>query len=117
MRPSGWTTVAIGTTSAVSATACAHDAPNADRSRFTPKPIIGRDHPAVITPAVPLKQRYRSFDHYLAHLRKGAAIDKPWYREVRPGIYRLETSNRGDPQSGERLITRAELMLELGFTE
>lgn len=37
---------------------------------------------------------FATLDAYLAHLRAyGATIDRPWYREVRPNIYRLERGN------------------------
>ena len=41
-------------------------------------------------------------------------IDLTWWREVRPGIYRFETTKPGAPQ---QLATRAELMKRFGFAE
>ena len=61
--------------------------------------------------------RGRSFvtlDEYLAFRRKGGAIDLPWYREVRPGLYRLETGNLRPPPPA-RYFTRAELERKFGF--
>lgn len=61
--------------------------------------------------------RGRSFgtlDEYLAFRRKGGAMDLPWYREVRPGLYRLETGNLRAPVP-ERFFTREELERKFGF--
>jgi hypothetical protein len=61
--------------------------------------------------------RGRSFgtlDEYLAFRREGGAIDLPWYREVRPGLYKLETGNLR-PAGPERYFTRDELERKFGF--
>jgi hypothetical protein len=69
----------------------------------------------------PINQRFRTLDEYLAFLAKGAAIDKPWYRQIRPGIYRLETTNyrslQPDGSDEKRIFTRAELAKKFGFAE
>jgi hypothetical protein len=60
-------------------------------------------------------RRFRTLDEYLVHLKcRAAPIDLPWWREVRPGIYRFETTRPGAPQ---QLATRAELMKRFGFAE
>ena len=58
---------------------------------------------------------FTTLDAYLAHLQRYAAtIDRPWYREVRPDVFRLETGNlRADAPAPE--FTRAELERRLGF--
>jgi hypothetical protein len=58
-------------------------------------------------------QSFRTLDAYLAHLERQGAIDLPWWRQVKPGIYERVTSMRGRPP--ER-ATRAELMRRFGFT-
>lgn len=60
-------------------------------------------------------REFRTLDEYLAHLRDFAApMDRPWYREVEPGLFRLERGNfRGE--AGERLFTREELERRFGF--
>lgn len=68
---------------------------------------------------VPINQRFRSLDEYLAHLeRTQGPVDGPWYREVRPGVYEMQTGNlRLDtPDGGKRTFTRQELELEFGFS-
>jgi len=57
---------------------------------------------------------FATLDEYLAHLRANGAIDLPWYREIRPGVYELQTSRmpRGEPE----IYTREELMRRFGFT-
>lgn len=72
-----------------------------------------------------ISQRFGNLDAYLAHLeRTHAPIDRPWYREVRPGVYQLMTGNlrRGplgeeDGEPRERTYTRAELERKFGFSK
>ena len=60
-------------------------------------------------------RRFRTLDEYLVHLKcRAAPIDLPWWREVRPGVYRHETTKPGTPQ---QLATRAELMQRFGFNK
>lgn len=70
----------------------------------------------------PVNQRFRNLDEYLAHLeRTNAPIDKPWYREIRPGVYELQTGNLrvlgADKAAGpdKRIFTREELERKFGF--
>lgn len=58
---------------------------------------------------------FGSLDEYLVYLRDYAApMDQPWYREVRPGVYRLETGNlRSD--APPRHFTREDLERRFGF--
>jgi hypothetical protein len=53
-------------------------------------------------------------DQYLAYLERRAAIDGAWYRQIRPGIYRLEVGDlRGlRPASG---FSREQLERRFGF--
>ncbi len=62
-------------------------------------------------------REFRTLDAYLAHLKAYAApIDRPWYREVGPGLYKLETGNlRTNAQP--RLFTRDELKRRFGFRD
>jgi hypothetical protein len=55
---------------------------------------------------------FASLDEYLAHLESLGAIDLPWWREIRPGVYERVTSVRGRPPE---VATRAELMQRYGF--
>lgn len=59
-------------------------------------------------------QEYRSLDDYLAKLERDGWVGKPWYREVRPGVYELVTNLKPAPK--KRLFTRAELERQFGFT-
>lgn len=56
---------------------------------------------------------FRTLDEYLAHLEKQGAIDLPWWREIRPGVYERVTSMRG---AEREIATREELMRRFGFT-
>lgn len=68
-----------------------------------------------VTKAPPLNQRFATLDDYLAFRAKGAAIDKSWYREIRPGVYRLEKGLYRGPDTEQTIFTRAELMKKYGF--
>ena len=58
---------------------------------------------------------FASLDAYLAYLRDYAApMDRPWWREVRPGVYRLETGNLRTGAAPQE-ATRAELERRFGF--
>ncbi len=54
-----------------------------------------------------------SLDEYLAHLEIQGAIDLPWWRQVRPGVY--ERVVRMTPQPEREFATREELMRLYGF--
>ena len=55
---------------------------------------------------------FRTLDEYLAHLETLGAIDLPWWREVRPGVYEHVTSM---PGAQPEQATRDELMRRFGF--
>ena len=66
----------------------------------------------------PINQRFRNLDEYLAHLeRMEGPVGGPWYKQVRPGIYELQTGNLHlDVPGGEkRTFTRNELERKFGF--
>jgi hypothetical protein len=65
----------------------------------------------------PINQRFPNLDAYLAYLEKGSHMDKAWYREVRPGVYELQTGNlrRLDEGQRQRVFTREELERKFGF--
>ncbi|MDQ8754816.1 hypothetical protein RCO27_01120 [Sphingosinicella sp. LHD-64] len=58
-------------------------------------------------------KRFRTLDEYLAHLEGNGAIDLPWWREIRPGVYELVVHMRG---ARPEIATRAELMRRYGFS-
>lgn len=67
----------------------------------------------------PINERFESLDAYLAYLRdRNAPIDKPWYQEIRPGVYVLRAGGTlqvvgGNPP--EPVFTREELERKFGF--
>jgi hypothetical protein len=73
--------------------------------------------------AMPISDRFRSLDEYLAWLEKTQApVDGAWYREIRPGLYELQTGNlrilRADGEEaaeGQQTFTREELERKFGF--
>jgi len=78
--------------------------------RSTPRPGTN-----VKSTHVPTNQRYPNLDAYLAYLEKTAALDNAWYRQVRPGLYRLETPSLRGPYKGQRVFTRQQLLTKFGF--
>lgn len=63
-----------------------------------------------------VSRRYRTLDDYLAFLESRAPIDGHWYREIRPGVYRLETGNYRGPEIEQRVFTREELERKYGYS-
>ena len=74
---------------------------------------VGGERPARQLPYAQGRS-FEALDEYLAHLRRNSAIDLPWYREIRPGVYERVTTRvpRGEPQ----VFTREQLMRRFGFT-
>ena len=69
------------------------------------------------TPRPTVRDRYGTLDAYLAFLESRAPMDGHWYREIRPGVYRLETGNYRGPEPEQRVFTREELERKFGFSE
>jgi hypothetical protein len=68
---------------------------------------------------LPINQRFRNLDEYLAWLRKTEEpVDGGWYKEIRPGVYELQTSGNlhlDVPANEQRVFTREELERKFGF--
>jgi hypothetical protein len=66
-------------------------------------------------------QSFRNLDEYLAYLEKTQGpVDGPWYREIRPGVYELQTGNLrvlGADGEQKRIFTREELEKQFGFAK
>ncbi len=65
-----------------------------------------------------ISRRFADLDAYLAYLRRRSAIDGAWYREIRPGVYELQTGGNLHLDRGEttrRVFTRDELERKFGF--
>ncbi len=66
-----------------------------------------------------INRRFKTLDAYLAYLEQyEAPIDKPWYKQVRPNVFELQTGNLRVLGSGEeekRTFTREELERKFGF--
>jgi hypothetical protein len=61
-------------------------------------------------------RQFRTLDEYLAHLRKQSHMDGKWYREIRPGVYEVQTGNLHlDNDTQQRIFTRDELKKMFGF--
>ena len=68
-----------------------------------------------------ISERFANLDEYLLWLRKfEAPADGAWYKEIRPGVYELQTGGnlRLDvPATGKRIFTREELEKRFGFSK
>jgi hypothetical protein len=71
-----------------------------------------------------ISQQYRSLDEYRAFLeRTQGPVDGPWYRQVAPGIYELQTGNLrvlgndGDETPAKHRYTREQLEKQFGFAK
>lgn len=91
---------------------------NSDQAAQTAASIKGK---SVTDENLPINQRFQSLDEYLAWLQQyGAPADHAWYKELRPGVYELQTGNfrplegEGQPQ---RTFTREELEKKFGFSK
>ncbi len=64
-----------------------------------------------------IAEQFRSLDEYLLHLQQvQAPVDGPWYKEVQPGMYELQTGNLHlDDDNVKRSFTREELERQFGF--
>jgi len=55
---------------------------------------------------------FYSLDEYLAYLEQQGAIDLPWWREIRPGVYERVVRM---PEAAREIATREELMRRFSF--
>ena len=70
---------------------------------------------------LPINQRFQGLDEYLAFLeRTQGPVDGPFYRQVRPGVYVLQTGGNLHLEGGnppEQTFTREELERKFGFRQ
>ncbi len=68
---------------------------------------------------IPINKRFRSLEDYLKHLElTQGPVDGPWYKEVSPGLYQLQTAGNlklDVPTNEKRSFTRQELAEKFGF--
>ena len=64
---------------------------------------------------IPMASIFDDLASYLAHLKVMSMMDIPYYREVSPGRYKLE-SGRGTQDMPPVYATREELMRKFGFS-
>jgi hypothetical protein len=82
------------------------------------RPSSGSSGKTVVDDRFSISSRFADLDAYLAHLRRQSAIDGAWYREIRPGVYELQTGGNLRLDRGEktkRVFTRDELERKFGF--
>lgn len=89
-------------------------------SRFRPVPgQVERERAKVRPPVAGLPhargRTFETLDAYLAFRRELGAVDLPWYKEVAPDMFELQTSIR--PAPAPRRFTRAQLARQFGFAD
>jgi len=69
--------------------------------------------------SLPINQRFKNLDEYLGWLRlTQAPVDGAWYKQIRPGVYELQTGNLrvlGAEGEKKKTFTREELERKFGF--
>lgn len=55
---------------------------------------------------------FYALDEYLAYLEQQSAIDLPWWRQIRPGVYERVARM---PEAQREIATREELMRRFSF--
>jgi hypothetical protein len=90
---------------------------------FRPTPAAQPPAPpegqSVTDSRLPLSGRFADLDAYLAYLRQRSHVDGAWYREIRPGIFELQTGNLRLP-GGDKprpTFTREQLEKKFGFAK
>jgi hypothetical protein len=70
---------------------------------------------------LPINKRFRTLDDYLAYLeRTQGPVDGPWYKEVSPGMYQLQTAanlHLDVPTKEQQKFTREDLERKFGFSK
>jgi hypothetical protein len=74
---------------------------------------------SVTNQALPINRQFRNLDEYLAHLERQSHVGGKSYKQIKPGLYELQTGNLHlDTPSGEkRIYTREELEKKFGFSK
>lgn len=96
--------------------ACASPIRPAEPADEAREPAARKPGKLVTNASIPINQQFRTLDEYLAFRKKRGAVDDAWYREIRPGVYQLESGNYRGPAAEKRTFTREELMRKYGFS-
>lgn len=106
---------------AVSTAACASPITGAADTDATRQNAAAATGGIVTDQQSSISQRFANLDDYLMWLRKfEAPADGAWYKEIRPGVYELQTGGnlRLDvPAADKRIFTREELERKFGFSK
>jgi hypothetical protein len=114
--------LAVGLTASIllaTASTCAHGALRELQPGTVREPAAAAPAGKAMTDdRIPLNRRFADLDAYLAHLQRRSHLDGAWYREVRPGVYELQTGNLRllDGDKRQRVFTREELEKKFGFS-
>ncbi len=58
-----------------------------------------------------------TLDSYLAYREHLGTLDRPWFRQVRPGVYQTVGGSPTRVPFVPKLVTRQQLLEEFGFSE
>ncbi|HVZ29433.1 MAG TPA: hypothetical protein VG839_03500 [Asticcacaulis sp.] len=94
--------------------ACAAPAPTASNTSSSQESAMADDSGGVAGLPFAKGRIFHSLDEYLAYRRELGKLDRPFYEEVSPGVYRLVARLRRPGE--DKRYTRAELMAQFGFT-
>ena len=113
------TVIAIATGAGIAS--CAAAQTDVESMRPTAQSASASQGNRVTDKQIPINQRFHTLDEYLAWLHKTAApADRPWYKEIRPGVYEVQTAGNlhlDVPSNEKRVFTRAELEKKFGFSK
>lgn len=94
------------------------DSAPSDTDRRQASERIGK---SVTDTNLPINKRFPTLDDYLAHLeRTQGPVDGPWYKEVSPGLFQLQTAGNlhlDVPSKEKQTFTRKELEKKFGFSK
>ena len=117
-----WTAVMLAAGPAMSAGGCTQviSEPDAGKAALAAAPSQEAAARDPVSPVADLPfaggRTFATLDEYLAFRRELGTMDKPFYREVKPGLYELDTG-RGPKTAPPERYTRAELLAKFGFSE
>lgn len=110
----------LGLVAAFSVASCATARGDAKNNNPTALGAAATGDTRVSDNQLPINQRFRTLDDYLTWLQQTAGpVDRPWYKQVGPGIYELQTAGNlhlDVPSNEKRTFTREELEKKFGFS-
>ena len=108
----GYALLAAGLMAAPWATQAHMPPPDGAKPHATPGPNVPRNKPGQVLPYAD-GRTFRSLNDYLAYRKTLGRLDRPYYEEISPGLYRLVAMRR--PNTPDQVFTRQQLLDLFGF--